>query len=102
MANEIGLYETIEQLRDELEKLNTSSESKALRFTVDSIDVELKVAVTCDTSGKAGIKFWVINAEAGQKYSQGNTQTFKLRLSPVGKSNNNLQINDKEKELNHR
>lgn len=82
--NRIGLAEMIENLRQELLEAQIKSENADIKFSVENIDLELKVQVQRDTEvgGKGGVKFWVVNAETEgkQKDSKVTEQTIKLSL----------------------
>ena len=64
MAAEIGLKDMIQQLRRELCEAITASAGEDLKFRLESIDLELQVAVTRSDEAGGGIKFWVVNAAA--------------------------------------
>lgn len=78
----IELSSMISQLRLELGAAMGEGEGKHLRFIPESVELELKLSVTREGKGNAGIKFWVINAgaEAGAKAVR--EHTLKLKLSP--------------------
>jgi hypothetical protein len=86
MEERIGLREVIDQLREEIGFLTQTAKGEALRFEVESIDVELRVGVTKEAKGDAKAKFVVfgIGAEVGGGGSVGTerTQVIKLKLKP--------------------
>lgn len=88
---EIPLMETIQQLRNELAVAVYEGKDHPLRFHVESIELELQVKASRESTGKAGgkaeVKFWVVNAtaEAGGEHKRGseNVHTVKLKLLPI-------------------
>lgn len=93
MANEmeIPLMETIQQLRNELAVAVYEGKDQPLRFHVESVELELQVKVSRESTGKVGgkteVKFWVVNAaaEAGGEHKRGSERvhTVKLKLLPI-------------------
>jgi hypothetical protein len=82
MANDVLLSDMIQKLREELETAQTAGKDSDFKFTFDSVELELSVVVSNSGGGKAGIKFWVV--DAGGEYQKHNsvTHTFKLTLKP--------------------
>jgi hypothetical protein len=84
----IPLAKMLAQLRAELLDAQKEGEGKDLHFLVEDIEVELQIATTQEDSGGAGIKFWVINADAKLKDAEVRTQKVKLKLAAVDKDGN--------------
>ncbi|MFF8293561.1 trypco2 family protein [Streptomyces sp. NPDC016309] len=82
---ELGLAETIEALRLELEASIASSDGQDLRFFVGPIQVELQLCVRREAGLQGKAKFWVIEAGADGKYAHESIQKVTLTLEPVGK-----------------
>ena len=82
MDEGIELHTLIDQLREELYRLNETVEGEDLRFAVESVDVELRVGVTKSVGGGAKAKFWVLELGSEGKVAAERTQTIKLRLKP--------------------
>ena len=82
MDNKIPLSDMIQTLREELEEAQEQSKKSSVKFSLDSVELELSVAVTKTGTGKGGIKFWVI--EAGGEYQKENAMIHKfiLKLKP--------------------
>jgi hypothetical protein len=82
MANEILLSDMIQKLREELETAQQEGKDSDFKFMFESVELELSVVVSNSGTGKAGIKFWVV--DAGGEYQKHNsvTHTFKLTLKP--------------------
>ncbi len=82
--NRIGLAEMIDNLRQELLASQKMAGDSPIKFTVENIDIEVKVLVEKATAGEGGIgvKFWVVNADmkGEQTDTTGTEQTIKLSL----------------------
>ena len=95
----IGLAEMINCLRGELElaKLNAATTKSDVLLEVEKIDLQLQVNVekVKEANGKSGVKFWVVNAEAGGKATdkQTTTQVFKITLNAKEKTNKERNLN---------
>jgi hypothetical protein len=79
----VGLADAIGALRDELMQAWTSGQNERLRFKPRPVELTVQVAVTRAGSGRAGIRWWLV--ELGGEVSRGSamTQTLKLSLDPV-------------------
>lgn len=86
---EIPLYEMLQHLREELQTSMAVSKGESLRFRLDTVDLELQVAVTKSATGKGGVKFWVLNADGEVKRDTKEVQTIKLKLTPVDNEGDN-------------
>lgn len=75
----IGLSQAIETLRLELSEAQASGREGEVRFALETVDLELSVAVTKDANGKVG---WKI-LEAGGSVGTERTQTIRLSLKPL-------------------
>ena len=72
----------------------SQSIDRDLRFQLNEIELELKLAVTEDMSGSLGAKLWVVNFDAGGSRKVEQLQTLKLKLQP--QVNGGLAIVNKE------
>jgi hypothetical protein len=81
----LELADVLAQLRANLAQAQQEGAGHDLRFALDDVEVELHVAVTKEGTGKAGVKFWVINAEAGGKISDVTTQKITLKMKVLDK-----------------
>lgn len=79
----IPLAEMIQQLRRELQESVLTSSQENLRFKVESIELELQVAVSREAEGEGGIRFWVVNLGGKYKQAAQDVHTFKLKLLPI-------------------
>jgi hypothetical protein len=75
----IPLAEVIADLRDELARAMEEGEKHDVRFKPGPIEVELALEVRKEGSGRAGIKFWVV--ELGGDIKAANVQSHKIKLS---------------------
>jgi hypothetical protein len=92
--NQIELSELIQQLRIELAVAMAEGEGKGVRFEAEKLEIELKVEVKKSAEGKGGVRFWVVNADAGGKKERGVTQTIKLSLKPKTAADGPLNVSD--------
>lgn len=90
----IALSEMIATLRRELAVAAAAApDGPGRRFSVDRCEIELQVAVTRSTTGKGGVKFWVVEAGAEHARAVASTHTFRLHLMPNGGP---LEVGDDE------
>lgn len=82
----ITLSDAIQNLRGELTiAMQRASEDKdALHFQLGPIEMELEVAATRVAEGKAGIKWWLVEAGVGGKLESSSKHKIKLVLAPLG------------------
>jgi hypothetical protein len=79
----VPLAAAVEALRDELTRAWWAGRDKRVRFKPSPVELTLQVAVTWAGSGKAGVRWWLI--ELGGEVSRESvvTQTVKVTLEPV-------------------
>ncbi len=97
--NEMELWQLVAKLREDLQVAMGEGEGKPIKFKLDAVELELKVAAKKTGEGKAGIKFWVVSAGAGGKIENERVQTLKLKMTPVLANpkpggNRNVEISD--------
>ncbi|MEU3920084.1 trypco2 family protein [Streptomyces sp. NPDC029004] len=78
--NGLQLHQMISALRTELETAQKESAEEQLRFGVSGVELEATVQVTVGGGGKAGVRFWVIEATGGMDKNKATTQRIKLNL----------------------
>ncbi|MCQ4206877.1 trypco2 family protein [Streptomyces longispororuber] len=78
---EIGLAAALKGLRTELAEAALDAEGDPVRLLVESVDLELQVAVTDATEAGGGVKFWVVSLDGKVSGSTAVTHTVKLQLS---------------------
>jgi hypothetical protein len=98
-TNNIPLSQMIETLRNQMEESIKNAKNKDLQFSIESIELELKVGISHDTTGKAGVSFWIINVEGEHQFSKESIHTFKLILKPMSRSNATIRVNDEDTSL---
>lgn len=91
----VGLAEMISSLRMELEKAQQLGDDSKIKFEVEQVDLELKVNVekASEGGGKAGVKFWVVNAELAGKGTGKEVTTHTIKLSLTAKDLADLDEN---------
>jgi len=82
MNEGVELAEVITRLRQDLTKAKNQAAGDEISFSVGDIELEFQFVVTKSGEASAGIKFWVVNAEAGGTYENAVTQKLKLKLTP--------------------
>lgn len=83
---EIPLADLIKALRRELQAAIEEGEGGDLLFALGPIDLELQVEVGRETSGEAGIRFWVVSLGGTASRSSSTSHTVRLSLTPVSRS----------------
>ncbi|GAA3134089.1 trypco2 family protein [Streptomyces echinatus] len=79
---DIELSELLASLRAEIETARTEADGKDVRFKIESVDLELHVAVEKTKQVKGGVKFWVLSGDLTGGSKNTRTHVIKLRLSP--------------------
>ena len=79
----VPLAAAVAALRDELTRAWWDGRDRSVRFKPSPVELTLQVAVTSAGSGKAGVRWWLI--ELGGEVSRESvvTQTVKVSLEPV-------------------
>jgi len=80
VEKELGIYELVKAVRKELDKIHKDYRlQKEAKFYLDSLDLELNVAISKAT--KAGLKFFVVTA--GANYEKERISKIKLSFKPL-------------------
>lgn len=79
----IGLAEAIEALRSELAAASAAAQRRGLKFRVEQATVELEVVTERAMDGSVGLKFWVVEANAGSATTRGRTHRVTVALTPL-------------------
>lgn len=95
--NRIGLKDAIEALRTELSESILVSEGKEVRFEVGEIEMEFQVAIEQTGTGKAGLKFWVVELGGEVTDKTSTTHKIKIPLKPMWKDGRPLMTGDGNK-----
>jgi hypothetical protein len=96
MANEpvgLPLADFIGALRAELRTAALAKDPQ-LQFNVGPVNVEFTLMTHHEGSGKAGIRFWVVEAGASASVANESTQKVTLALTPVTASGDAWQVAD--------
>jgi Trypsin-co-occurring domain 2 len=88
----VPLAEAVKALRAELLEAIREGATQELQFGLGTVEVELEVEVTKAAEGKAGVKFWVVNADAKGSRSTVATQRVKLSLLPVSANGDEVKV----------
>lgn len=89
----IDFVETIDALRSELSAAAERAQGQDIQFPIGSVQLELQVGVTWETEAKGGVKFWVLELEAGGSHSNESVQKVILNLeSPVDSDGNPIKV----------
>lgn len=96
MNDSFELVEVIKKLREDVTLAIRGGEGHAIRFNVNSIDVELQTVIKKE--GNGGVKFEVlgIGANVGGKAEKATTHKIKLSLTPVDENAKNIKLSDEE------
>ena len=79
----VDLTEAIEALRSQLSLAMDSAPARGLRFKSGPVELTVQAALTKGVGGKAGIKWWLIEAGGDVSRQSVVTQTLKISLQPV-------------------
>lgn len=92
---DIGLDKVLEGLREEVQSAWHKAARQDLHFPIQTLTVELKVAVTRRADGKAGFRVPLVGAEIGGSagYDRESMQTITLVLgSPVDRDGRPVKV----------
>ncbi|MCP4696835.1 MAG: hypothetical protein GY862_08295 [Gammaproteobacteria bacterium] len=92
MKDKLLLSDMLLALRHELQEAQTKAAGQNLKFSVEDIELEVKVATSAKAVGKGGVKFWVYNAEAGGKIGTETMHTIRLKMKPESADGSPLQV----------
>lgn len=92
-TEEAGLAETIEVLRGELRKAQDAGSGDDVRFSVDSVEVELAIDVVKKVGGEASIKVLNLLSIGGQgERATSATNRVKVVLQPIGLNGASFEV----------
>jgi Trypsin-co-occurring domain 2 len=97
--NAVGLplSDFIGALRTELRTAGLAKDPQ-LQFNVGPVTVEFTVMTHHEGGGKAGVRFWVVEAGASATAANESTQHVTLTLTPVTTSGEPWQVADETQE----
>lgn len=90
----ITLSEAIQHLRSELFTAMQAKASDVLRFQLGTIEIELEVEVTRETTVEGGLKWWLFEAGGEAKRASTATHKIKLKLDPIGVDGQRIKVSD--------
>ncbi|MFQ5561765.1 MAG: trypco2 family protein [Nitrospinota bacterium] len=98
--NGIPLVDAIEDLRVQLQEASKNADGKSLRFKVEGMELEFKCTVSREDNVEAGVKYWLLNAQAGAKMKDEMVHTVKIKLGPpVDRDGNEIKLSDEQEGL---
>jgi hypothetical protein len=74
----LGLAETLRALRQEISEAMAEGQGQSVRMGVESIDLQMQIAVTREATAGGRARFWVL--EAGGKLTDGSVATHTVAL----------------------
>ena len=96
MDQELELKDVVRKLREDLQAAAEEGQGQDIKFKLESIELELKVAAKKEGGPNGKIKFSVlgIGAEVGgnAKWSSEHVQTIKLKMVPQTKIGGTVAI----------
>lgn len=95
-AQPIPVADFIAALRGEL-KTARAERDPDLPLEVGPVTVEFTVLTRREGEGKAGIKFWVVDAGVSGKLTGESTQKVTMQLTPLDAGGGSLRVRDTEK-----
>jgi NTP-dependent ternary system trypsin peptidase co-occuring protein len=89
----LSLADFVGALRAEL-RAATLVRDPQLQFNVGPVNVEFTLMTRHEGGGKAGIRFWIVEAGASASVASESTQKVTLALTPVTASGESWQVAD--------
>jgi len=93
----LSLADFIEALRAEL-RAAAMTKDPQLQFNVGPVTVEFTLMTHHEGGGKAGVRFWVVEAGASAAVANESTQKVTLALTPVTASGDPWRVADEVNE----
>ncbi|MFG3528074.1 trypco2 family protein [Streptomyces sp. NPDC047917] len=81
-VDSIDLAEAIKAVRLQLKEASASAQQDDMQMEVDALELEFTIEVRHDSKAKAGIKAWVITADAETGLARSGTHRVKISLKP--------------------
>lgn len=95
IAGRFGLADALKELRSELLKTVEDGKGKDLKFVIEDVALDLQIVATAGLEGGAGVKWWVLNADAGVSTSDTATQKLALKLKVTGQDGETVPMSGK-------
>lgn len=97
MENKLKLSDMLRALRGELQTAQDEAEQDNLKFLLEDIEVEVQFTTSTKDTAKGGVKFWVVNAEAGAETAAQTVHKVKLKMKPEAAGGGDVKISGKTK-----
>jgi hypothetical protein len=94
MDQELELKDVVRKLRQDLQAAAEEGQGQAIKFKLESIDLELKVAAKQVEGVEGGIKFYVFNFGAKDQVESEQALTIKLKMTPEGPEGGTARISN--------
>ena len=94
-AKAVPLADFLSALRGEL-KVARADRDPDLQLEVGPVTVEFTVLTRQEGEGRAGIKFWVVDAGVTGKLTGESTQKVTIQLTPLDSTGGSLRVHDTE------
>jgi Trypsin-co-occurring domain 2 len=94
-AREVPLADFIGALRDQLREAQRDADP-GLPIEIGSVTVEFTVLTRKEGEGKAGVRFWVVEAGVSGKGTAESTQKVSMELFPLSPAGGRARIRDIE------
>lgn len=91
----VPLADYIRVLRHQLETAQQEGAGHGVKFGVEAVELEFEVAMTRETSGRGGLKLWVVDAGADGRRGDGRTQRVRMTLAPTDDTGRPLSVTDR-------
>ena len=91
MEHKLSLSTMIQYLRKEIEIAQENASASNIKFTMGEVEMELNVEISASEKGKAGVKFWIIEAGGELANSNKAAHKIKIKMTPT-------LINDSERD----
>lgn len=90
--NGVELAACLQQLRNDLLKVEELGKDSPTKLRIEKIDLELTLAATNKASGEAGVKWYILSASAGAEVSSVSTQKVSISMSVVSQTGQRKDI----------
>jgi Trypsin-co-occurring domain 2 len=91
----VPLADFVSALRDELRAAHAERDP-AFPIEIGPMTVEFALVTRREGEGRAGVKFWVIDAGVSGKLAAESTQKVTLQLTPLDPAGGKLRVSDQE------
>ncbi len=99
MDDKLQLADMLIALRSELQTAQNQAkdQDQDLKFLLEDIEVEVQFTTSKKDTTKGGIKFWVVNAEAGDETASQTVHKVKLKMKPETADGGDVKVTSKAK-----